>query len=163
MTGKLSIKVLWLIAMLVLTTSAFAQRVAVLNFNAGSGVTQMEVDGLSSISKIKSKLDDVKSRKLIRKYGFIERLNMSEDDILEVYSYEDLKKIKTAIDRGERIDKPKTPKESKMKQLPGKIKANVSKAVAGGKQKLTNLKDKVNEKKSRKLIQKYGSLLMSAK
>ena len=49
MTGKLSIKVLWLIAMLVLTTSAFAQRVAVLNFNAGSGVTQMEVDGLSSI------------------------------------------------------------------------------------------------------------------
>ena len=49
MTGKLSRKVLWLIAMLVLTTSAFAQRVAVLNFNAGSGVTQMEVDGLSSI------------------------------------------------------------------------------------------------------------------
>ena len=49
MTGKLSIKVLGLIAMLVLTTSAFAQRVAVLNFNAGSGVTQMEVDGLSSI------------------------------------------------------------------------------------------------------------------
>ena len=49
MTGKLSIKVLWLIAMLVLTTSAFAQRVAVLNFNAGSGVTQVEVDGLSSI------------------------------------------------------------------------------------------------------------------
>ena len=49
MTGKLSIKVLWLIAMLVFTTSAFAQRVAVLNFNAGSGVTQMEVDGLSSI------------------------------------------------------------------------------------------------------------------
>ena len=46
---KLSRKVLWLIAMLVLTTSAFAQRVAVLNFNAGSGVTQMEVDGLSSI------------------------------------------------------------------------------------------------------------------
>ena len=49
MTGKLSRKVLWLIAMLVFTTSAFAQRVAVLNFNAGSGVTQMEVDGLSSI------------------------------------------------------------------------------------------------------------------
>ena len=49
MTGKLSIKVLGLIAMLVFTTSAFAQRVAVLNFNAGSGVTQMEVDGLSSI------------------------------------------------------------------------------------------------------------------
>ena len=46
---KLSRKVLWLIAMLVFTTSAFAQRVAVLNFNAGSGVTQMEVDGLSSI------------------------------------------------------------------------------------------------------------------
>ena len=49
MTGKLSIKVLGLIAMLVFTASAFAQRVAVLNFNAGSGVTQMEVDGLSSI------------------------------------------------------------------------------------------------------------------
>ena len=49
MTGKLSRKVLGLIAMLVFTTSAFAQRVAVLNFNAGSGVTQMEVDGLSSI------------------------------------------------------------------------------------------------------------------
>lgn len=40
---------LWLIAMLVLTSSAFAQRIAVLNFNAGSGVTQVEVDGLSSI------------------------------------------------------------------------------------------------------------------
>ena len=35
--------------MLVLTSSAFAQRIAVLNFNAGSGVTQVEVDGLSSI------------------------------------------------------------------------------------------------------------------
>ncbi len=46
---KLSRKVLGLIAMLVFTTSAFSQRVAVLNFNAGSGVTQMEVDGLSSI------------------------------------------------------------------------------------------------------------------
>lgn len=46
---KLSRKVLWLIAMLVLTSSAFAQRIAVLNFNAGAGVTQMEVDGLSSI------------------------------------------------------------------------------------------------------------------
>ena len=40
---------LWLIAMLVLTSSAFAQRIAVLNFNARSGVTQVEVDGLSSI------------------------------------------------------------------------------------------------------------------
>ena len=40
---------LWLIAMLVLTSSAFAQRIAVLNFNARTGVTQMEVDGLSSI------------------------------------------------------------------------------------------------------------------
>lgn len=46
---KISRKVLWLIAMLVLTSSAFAQRIAVLNFNAGSGVTQVEVDGLSSI------------------------------------------------------------------------------------------------------------------
>lgn len=35
--------------MLVLTSSAFAQRIAVLNFNARSGVTQVEVDGLSSI------------------------------------------------------------------------------------------------------------------
>ena len=35
--------------MLVLTSSAFAQRIAILNFNAGSGVTQVEVDGLSSI------------------------------------------------------------------------------------------------------------------
>lgn len=46
---KISRRVLWLIAMLVLTSSAFAQRIAVLNFNAGSGVTQVEVDGLSSI------------------------------------------------------------------------------------------------------------------
>ena len=46
---KISRKVLWLIAMLVLTSSAFAQRIAVLNFNARSGVTQVEVDGLSSI------------------------------------------------------------------------------------------------------------------
>ena len=46
---KISRKVLWLIAMLVLTSSAFAQRIAVLNFNARTGVTQMEVDGLSSI------------------------------------------------------------------------------------------------------------------
>mgnify|MGYP002510752471 CR=1 FL=1 len=42
-------KVLWLIAMLVLTSSAFAQRIAVLNFNAGTGITQGEVDGISSI------------------------------------------------------------------------------------------------------------------
>ncbi len=42
-------KVLWLIAMLVLTSSAFAQRIAVLNFNAGTGITQDEVDGLSAI------------------------------------------------------------------------------------------------------------------
>ncbi|MEE0962144.1 MAG: hypothetical protein U0L54_06355 [Bacteroidales bacterium] len=42
-------KVLWLIAMLVLTSSAFAQRIAVLNFNAGAGVKQNEVDGLSAI------------------------------------------------------------------------------------------------------------------
>ena len=40
---------LWLIAMLVLTSSAFAQRIAVLNFNAGAGVKQNEVDGLSAI------------------------------------------------------------------------------------------------------------------
>lgn len=44
-----SLRVLWLIAMLVLTSSAFAQKIAVLNFNAGTGVTQVEVDGLSSI------------------------------------------------------------------------------------------------------------------
>ena len=36
---------------------------------------------------------------------------MTEDNILEIYSYEDLKKFKTAIDRGEKLDKPKTPKE----------------------------------------------------
>ena len=42
-------KVFWLIAMLVLTSSAFAQRIAVLNFNAGTGITQGEVDGISSI------------------------------------------------------------------------------------------------------------------
>ena len=46
---KHSLKVLWLIAMLVLTSSAFAQRIAVLNFNAGAGVKQNEVDGLSAI------------------------------------------------------------------------------------------------------------------
>ena len=112
--------------------------------------------GKSAISKIKSKLDDVKSRKIIQQYGFEERLNMTEDNILEIYSYEDLKKFKTAIDRGEKLDKPKTPKESKIKELPGKIKTTVSKAAAAGKQKLSNLKNKVNEKKSRKIIQQYG-------
>lgn len=35
--------------MLVLTSPAFAQRIAVLNFSAGSGITQSEVDGLSAI------------------------------------------------------------------------------------------------------------------
>ena len=40
---------LWLIAMLVLTSSAFAQRIAIFDFNAGTGVTQVEVDGLSAI------------------------------------------------------------------------------------------------------------------
>ena len=42
-------KLLWLIAMLVLTSSAFARKIAVFDFNAGTGVTQDEVDGLSSI------------------------------------------------------------------------------------------------------------------
>ena len=42
-------KVLWLIAMLVLTSSAFARKIAVFDFNAGTGVTQVEVDGLSAI------------------------------------------------------------------------------------------------------------------
>ena len=42
-------KVLWLIAMLVLTSSAFAQRIAIFDFNAGAGVTQVDVDGLSAI------------------------------------------------------------------------------------------------------------------
>lgn len=46
---KHSLKVLWLIVMLVLTSSAFAQKIAVLNFNAGAGVKQNEVDGLSAI------------------------------------------------------------------------------------------------------------------
>ena len=35
--------------MLVLTSSAFAQRIAIFDFNAGTGVTQDEVDGLSAI------------------------------------------------------------------------------------------------------------------
>ena len=35
--------------MLVLTSSAFAQRIAIFDFNAGTGVTQVEVDGLSAI------------------------------------------------------------------------------------------------------------------
>lgn len=42
-------KVLWLIVMLVLTSSAFAQRIAIFDFNAGAGVKQVEVDGLSAI------------------------------------------------------------------------------------------------------------------
>ena len=46
---KHSLKVLWLIAMLVLTSSAFAQKIAVLNFNAGVGINQNDVDGISSI------------------------------------------------------------------------------------------------------------------
>ena len=46
---KHSLKVLWLIAMLVLTSSVFAQRIAIFDFNAGTGVTQVEVDGLSAI------------------------------------------------------------------------------------------------------------------
>ena len=112
--------------------------------------------GKSAISKIKSKLDDVKSRKLIRKYGFEERLNMTEDNILEIYSYEDLKKFKTAIDRGEKLDKPKTPKESKIKELPGKIKTTVSKAAAAGKQKLGKAIVDLSEKRIRSLINKYN-------
>ena len=112
--------------------------------------------GKSAISKIKSKLDDVKSRKLIKKYGFEERLNMSEDNILEIYSYEDLKKFKTAIDRGEKLDKPKTPKESKIKQLPGKVKTTVSKAAAAGKQKLGKAIVDLSEKRIRSLINKYN-------
>ena len=35
--------------MLVLTSSAFAQRIAIFDFNAGAGVTQVDVDGLSAI------------------------------------------------------------------------------------------------------------------
>lgn len=46
---KHSLKVLWLIAMLVLTSSVFAQRIAIFDFNAGTGITQDEVDGLSAI------------------------------------------------------------------------------------------------------------------
>lgn len=42
-------KVLWLIAMLVLTSSAFAQRIAIFDFNAGAGVNQNDVDGISAI------------------------------------------------------------------------------------------------------------------
>ena len=112
--------------------------------------------GKSAISKIKSKLDDVKSRKIIQQYGFEERLNMTEDNILEIYSYEDLKKFKTAIDRGEKLDKPKTPKESKIKELPGKIKTTVSKAAAAGKQKLGKAIVDLSEKQIRSLINKYN-------
>ena len=112
--------------------------------------------GKSVISKIKSKLDDVKSRKIIQQYGFEERLNMTEDNILEIYSYEDLKKFKTAIDRGEKLDKPKTPKESKIKELPGKIKTTVSKAAAAGKQKLGKAIIDLSEKRIRSLINKYN-------
>lgn len=112
--------------------------------------------GKSVISKIKSKLDDVKSRKIIQQYGFEERLNMTEDNILEIYSYEDLKKFKTAIDRGEKLDKPKTPKESKIKELPGKIKTTVSKAAAAGKQKLGKAIVDLSEKRIRSLINKYN-------
>ena len=112
--------------------------------------------GKSAISKIKSKLDDVKSRKIIQQYGFEERLNMTEDNILEIYSYEDLKKFKTAIDRGEKLDKPKTPKESKIKELPGKIKTTVSKAAAAGKQKLGKAIVDLSEKRIRSLINKYN-------
>ena len=112
--------------------------------------------GKSVISKIKSKLDDVKSRKIIQQYGFEERLNMTEDNILEIYSYEDLKKFKTAIDRGEKLDKPKTPKESKIKELPGKIKTTVSKAAAAGKQKLGKAIVDLSEKRIRSIINKYN-------
>ncbi len=47
--SKHSLKVLWLIAMLVLTSSAFAQRIAIFDFNAGAGVNQNDVDGISAI------------------------------------------------------------------------------------------------------------------
>ena len=110
----------------------------------------------SAVSKIKSKLNDVKSRKLIKKYNLEERLNMTEDNILEVYSYEELKKIKTAIVKGEKLDKPKKPKESKIKQLPGKVKTTVSKAAAAGKQKLGKAIINLSKKRIRKLINKYN-------
>ena len=78
------------------------------------------------------------------------------NNILEIYSYEDLKKFKTAIDRGEKLDKPKTPKESKIKELPGKIKTTVSKAAAAGKQKLGKAIVDLSEKRIRSLINKYN-------
>ena len=81
---------------------------------------------------------------------------MTEDNILEIYSYEDLKKFKTAIDRGEKLDKPKTPKESKIKELPGKIKTTVSKAAVAGKQKLGKAIVDLSEKRIRSLINKYN-------
>ena len=112
--------------------------------------------GKSAISKIKNKVNEKKSRKIIQQYGFEERLNMTEDNILEIYSYEDLKKFKTAIDRGEKLDKPKTPKESKIKELPGKIKTTVSKAAAAGKQKLGKAIVDLSEKQIRSLINKYN-------
>lgn len=47
--NKQTKKVLWLIAMLVFTSSAFAQKIAILNFNYGEGLKQADVDGLSSV------------------------------------------------------------------------------------------------------------------
>ncbi len=46
---KKFIKTALVLVIFVLTSSAFAQRIAVLNFNAGTGVQQSEVDGLSGI------------------------------------------------------------------------------------------------------------------
>lgn len=47
--NKQTKKVLWLIAMLVFTSPAFAQKIAILNFNYGEGLKQADVDGLSSV------------------------------------------------------------------------------------------------------------------
>ena len=126
------------------------------------------------ISDKKDKINENKSRRIIQKYGFEERLKMNEDKILEIYSYDDLKKFSKAIDKGEKFERIKTPKETKLKQTSSKIKTTTGKVAAAGKQKLSSIKekisnkfssvkqkisdkkDKINENKSRRIIQKYN-------
>jgi hypothetical protein len=112
--------------------------------------------GKQKLGNIKDNISKNKSKKIIQRYDMVERLNMSEDKILEIYSYEDLKKYKIALDRAETVNKPKSNKESKIKQLPSKAKANLSKAAAAGKQKLGNAIVKFSEKRIRNLINKYN-------
>ena len=106
--------------------------------------------GKQKLGSIKENISKNKSRKIIQKYDMVERLNMSEDKILEIYSYEDLKKYKIALERAEMVNKPKKEKESKIKQLPSKVKANLSKAAAAGKQKLeSEIEEKSEQPKAK--------------